>query len=202
MALKLFASRADFIKQTMLQLAQSDPDLLRHPDVQDPTTWTPPGTTVVQRYRDAAGEREGAVVLVYTAADDRSSAYFAAACLGCTYRAVSNSRRSRLTETEAADLANTHAAGCRAMNRGVPAAPDDTEAATMVRSRLWGLRQHGTTNAHYVSLSDFHTDRVDLQRGDDFIKQTMLQLTRSEPDFLTASDTGTQFLVQPHPPRN
>lgn len=177
----------------------------RRPDVQDPALWTPPGTAVVQRYRNTLGPLEGAVVLVYTADGDRGTAYFAAACLGCTYRAVDNSRRSRLTEPEAADLANNHAAGCRAMNRGIPAAPDDTEAATIVRSRLWDLRQHGTSSAHYVSLRDFHIDRVDLQRPADFIKQTMLQLTQSEPHFLTAkpysSGTGTQFLVQPHPPR-
>ncbi|MGR4884033.1 hypothetical protein ACIPUC_32085 [Streptomyces sp. LARHCF249] len=177
----------------------------RRTDAQDPALWTPPGTTVAQRYRNTLGEGEGAIVLVYTTDGDRGTPYFAAACLGCTYRATSDSRRSRLTETEAAALANDHAAGCRAMNRGIPAAPDDTEAATIVRSRLWSLRPHGTYSPHYVSLSEFHADRVDLQRPADFIKQTMLQLTESEPDFLTAkpysSCTGTQFLVQPHPPR-
>lgn len=38
----------------------------RHTDVQDPATWTPPGTTVVQRYRGLGG----AVVLVYIADGD------------------------------------------------------------------------------------------------------------------------------------
>lgn len=74
-----------------------------------------------------------------------------------------------------------------------------------MRSRLWGLREYGTTRTHYVSLSDFHADRVDLQRPADFIKQTMLQLVQNEPDFITSepdsSGTGTRFLVQPHPPR-
>ncbi|QHC23233.1 hypothetical protein [Streptomyces sp. GS7] len=177
----------------------------RRPEVQDPALWTPPGTTVAQRYRNTLGAQEGAVVLVYTADGDRGTAYFAVACLGCTYRDGAN-HNSWLSESDAADLANTHAANCRAMNRGIPAAPDDTEAAKIVRSRLWSLHKYGTRNAHYVSLSDFHADRVDLQRPADFIKHTMLQLAQSEPAFLTpepySSDTGTRFRVQPHPPRN
>ncbi|MGP3990867.1 hypothetical protein [Streptomyces sp. 3N207] len=205
MALKLFANRADFIRQTVLQLAQSDPDLFGRSDVPDPKTWTPPGTIVVQRYRNIVGPEEGAVVLVYTADSNQRSAYFATACLGCTYRAASTDRHSRLTEKEAADLANAHAAACRAMNGGVPAAPDDIEATRLVRDRLRRLRPRGTTSPHYVHLTDFHADRVDLQRDDAFLKQTMNQLTRSEPHFLTSQPnsggTGTQFLVQPHPPR-
>ncbi|MDX2521628.1 hypothetical protein PV355_41980 [Streptomyces stelliscabiei] len=177
----------------------------RRPDVQDTATWTPDGTTVVQRYRGAVGEREGAIVLVYTADGDRGASSFATACLGCTYRAASSTSSSRLTEKEAADLANTHAAGCRALDRGIPAAPDDDQAAKIVRARLWGLRLYGTTSPHYVYLSNFHADRVDLQRPADFIKETMLQLAKTEPAFLTArphdSGTGTQFLVLPHPPR-
>ncbi|GAA1143522.1 hypothetical protein GCM10009577_79370 [Streptomyces javensis] len=110
----------------------------RRPAVQDPTTWTPPGTIVVQRYRNIVGPAEGAIVLVYTVDSDRRSGYFATACLGCTYRAASSDRLSRLTEKAAADLANAHAASCRAMNCGVPAGPDDTEAAQMVRSPAVG----------------------------------------------------------------
>ncbi|MDX3587577.1 hypothetical protein [Streptomyces europaeiscabiei] len=177
----------------------------RRPAVLDTATWTPDGTTVVQRYRGAVGEREGAIVLVYTAGGDRGTSSFAAACLGCTYRAAS-SRSSRLTEKEAADLANTHAASCRALDRGIPAAPDDDQAAKIVRDRLWGLRMYGTTGRHYVYLSDFHADRVDLQRPADFIKMKMLRLVQDEPDWLAVrphdSGTGTQFLVLPHPPRN
>ncbi len=33
--------------------------LARRPDTQYPARWTPPGTTVVQRYRSTLGEREG-----------------------------------------------------------------------------------------------------------------------------------------------
>ncbi|AVH61838.1 MULTISPECIES: hypothetical protein [Streptomyces] len=177
----------------------------RRPAVLDTATWTPDGTTVVQRYRGAVGEREGAIVLVYTADGDRGTSSFATACLGCTYRAVKSSHSSRLAEKEAADLANTHAASCRAMDRGIPAAPDDDQAAQIVRARLQSLRMGGT-NRHYVYLSDFHADRVDLQRPADFIKMKMLRLVQDEPDFLvarpTTSGTGTQFLVLPHPPRN
>ncbi|MFF4534096.1 hypothetical protein ACFY1P_33105 [Streptomyces sp. NPDC001407] len=170
----------------------------RRPDVLDPAIWTPPGTTVVQRYRAV----EGATVLVYTADGDRGTSCFAAACLGCTLRAANSSSRVRFSESDAAGLANTHAANCRAMARGVPVAPDDDQAAEMVRSRLWSLREYATS-ARSVSLSAFHADRVDLQRPSDFIKQTMLQLVRDEPDFLTTepdfSGTGTRSLVQPHP---
>lgn len=171
--------------------------------VQDTAIWTPLGTTVVQRYRNALGEREGAIVLVYTGVSEHTS-YYAAACLGCTYRAALSSRHTRLTEKDAAALANEHAANCRAMNRGVPVMPDDAQAAQMVRARLWSKRMHGTSR-HHVHLLDFLTDRIDLQPDDDFIKQTMFEIVRAEGDFLTAAPeyggTGTRFMVQPHPAR-
>ncbi|MFD3920215.1 hypothetical protein [Streptomyces sp. NPDC058595] len=172
------------------------------------TAWTPPGTTVVQRYRGAVGAGEGAIVLVYTADGDQGSSSFAAACLGCTYRVTRNQYDTAwLSETEAADLANTHATTCRALDRGIPARPGDDQAAKIVRDRLWGLRPYGTTSPHYVFLRNFHEDRVALQRPADFINATMLQLAESEPSFVTAqphhsSGRGVQFLVQPHPPRN
>ncbi|SFF97639.1 hypothetical protein [Streptomyces mirabilis] len=128
----------------------------RRPAAPDTATWTADGTTVVQRYRGAFGEREGAIVLVYTADGDRGTPYFAAVRRSC-------------------------APGCGACASTAPPAP-------------------------YVYLSDFHADRVDLQRPPDFIKETMLQVAQTEPDFLAArpdaSSTGTQFLIQPHPPRN
>ncbi|MGV4985839.1 hypothetical protein ACVB8X_07260 [Streptomyces sp. NRAIS4] len=173
----------------------------RRTSVQDPATWTPPGTTVVQRYRAL----EGATVLVYTADGDRGTSCFAAACLGCTFRATKTVAHNPMTEQDAAKTANAHAAGCRAMPRGVPAAPDDDQAAQIVRSRLWSKRMHGG-KPYPVYLSDFHTDRIDLQRPADFIKQTMFHLVRTEPDFLTAEPafggTGTRFLVQPFPARS
>lgn len=175
----------------------------RRPEVQDPALfWTPPGTIVVQRYRNTLGPLEGAVVLVYTSVSDRSS-FCAAACLGCTYRAARGDRRALLTETEAADLANAHAAHCRAINRGLPAIPD---AARIVRGRLQSLRPYGVW-PYPVHLGDFLDDRVDLQRDDDVIKQAMFEIARTERGFLKAEpaysgSTGTRFLVQPHPPRS
>lgn len=92
-----------------------------------------------------------------------------------------------------------------ALDRGIPAAPDDDQAVKIVRDRLHSLRPYiDTTSPDYVFLRDFHADRVALQRPAGFIKETMLQLTRSEPDFLTAQPhpggRGLQFLV--HPPRD
>jgi hypothetical protein len=90
------------------------------------------------------------------------------------------------------------------MDRGVPVMPDDDQAAKIVRSRLWTKRTHGTS-PHSVYLSDFHADRVDLQRPDNFIKHAMFQIVQAGPDFLTAEPeyggTGTRFLVQPFPAR-
>ncbi|MFF0170718.1 hypothetical protein [Streptomyces prasinus] len=177
----------------------------RRPAASDPALfWTPPGTTVVQRYRNTLGPLEGAIVLVYTSASDPSSAY-AAACLGCTYRAARNDHRARLEEAEAADLANTHAARCRAINRGLPAVSDDDTVAQIVRNRLGKLRPYGPS-AYPVHLTDFLEDRVDLQRDDDFIKQAMFEIARTDRGFLKAApaysgDTGTRFLLQPPPPR-
>ncbi|WP_030343111.1 hypothetical protein [Streptomyces sp. NRRL S-1022] len=160
---------------------------------------------VVQRYRNVLEPAEGAVVLVYTADGDRGITYYATACLGCTYRADRDGS-AKLDEHRAAGLANAHAATCRAMNCGVPGTSDGTEAAKIVRDRLWSLCQYGANQARYISLSDFHVDRVDLQRPADFIKETMLQLAQAEPDFVTtepySTGTGTRFLVQPHPRRS
>ncbi|MFE6526077.1 hypothetical protein [Streptomyces sp. NPDC057794] len=180
--------------------------LFTRPALHDPAlAWTPPGTTVVQRYRNTLGPLEGAIVLVYTSASDRSSPY-AAACLGCTYRRVRNDRCVLLTETEAADLANAHAARCRAINRGLPVMPDDDAAAQIVRSRLQSKRPYGLSG-HPVRLTDFLEDRVDLQRDDAFIKRTMFEIVRTEGHFLKAvpafsgsGSASTRFLVQPHLP--
>lgn len=72
-----------------------------------------------------------------------------------------------------------------------------------MRDRL--STKYGTA-PHHVRLVDFHEDRVDLQRDDDFIKQVMFEIVRAEGDFLTArpgrTGTGTCFMVQPHPARS
>ncbi|MET9646168.1 hypothetical protein [Streptomyces syringium] len=160
-----------------------------------PETWTPEGTLVSQRYRAL----EGATVLVYTAAADRGITHYAAACMGCTYRAATNTAHNQMSETDAAKAANAHAAGCRAMPRGVPACPGETEAAEMIRTRLWA-RRYGKA-PHPVHISDFNAIRIDLQRPTDWIKDLLASLAQADPGFLTATPTssgqGTRFTVQP-----
>ncbi|MFD8712037.1 hypothetical protein ACFV07_16435 [Streptomyces anulatus] len=160
-----------------------------------PETWTPDGTLVSQRYRAL----EGATVLVYTADADRGTAYYAAACLGCTYRVGETTADNPMSEAEAAKTANAHAAACRAMPRGVPARPEDPEAVELVRSRL-SLHRYGTSPRR-VRLSDFNPLRVDLQRSTAWIKALLESLAQSEPGFLTSAPTsdgqGTRFTVQP-----
>lgn len=171
---------------------------LFRPTALAPETWTPEGTIVSQRYRAL----EGATVLAYTADTDRGTAYYAAACLGCVYREDRNSSQNPMSETEASEAANDHASACRAMPRGVPARPDDTEAARVIRTRLWRRRRtHSRPDS--VHISDFNIDRVDLQRPTDWIKEQLAVLAASEPEFLTATSasSGTRFTVQPFPAR-
>ncbi|WP_409239378.1 hypothetical protein [Streptomyces sp. PA5.6] len=160
-----------------------------------PETWTPEGTLVSQRYRAL----EGAIVLVYTADTNQGTPRYATACLGCTHRADRNPCGNVMTEPEAAQAANAHAKACRAVPRGTPARPDDTAAATMIRTRLWA-RRYGTA-PHPVRLSDFHAIRVDLQRPTDWIKALLTDLAQSDPGFLTVTPTsfgeGARFTVQP-----
>ncbi|MDX3528243.1 hypothetical protein P1P75_17805 [Streptomyces sp. ID05-39B] len=160
-----------------------------------PETWTPEGTLVSQRYRAL----EGATVLVYTADADRGTAKYAIACLGCTHRAATNAAHNPMSETDAAKAANVHAAGCRSMPRGVPARPGETEAAEMIRTRLWA-RRYGKA-PHPVHIADFNAIRVDLQRPTDWIKALLTDLAQADPGFLTATPTGsgqgTRFTVQP-----
>lgn len=160
-----------------------------------PETWTPEGTIVSQRYRAL----EGATVLVYTADTDQGTPRYVTACLGCTHRADRNTSGNVRTETEAAQAANAHATACRAVPRGVPARPDDTEAAKLIRTRLWA-RRYGTA-PHPVRLSDFNGLRVDLQRPTDWIKALLGDIAQADPGFLAAtsasSGQGVRFTVQP-----
>ncbi|AJC62023.1 hypothetical protein [Streptomyces sp. 769] len=104
-----------------------------------------------------------------------------------------------MSEAEAAKAANTHAAACRSMPRGVPSRPDDTEAAELIRNRRWRHR-YGTI-PRPVHLADFNALRVDIQRSTDWIKTLFASLAQTEPDFLTAtpaaSGQGTRFAIQP-----
>ncbi|MFF1271118.1 hypothetical protein ACFVZE_35395 [Streptomyces anulatus] len=165
------------------------------PPVPAPETWAPEGTLVSQRYRAL----EGATVLVYTADADRGTAYYAAACLGCTYRVSETTADSPMSEAEAAKAANMHSSACRAMPRGVPARPEDPEAVELVRSRL--SRHRYGTSPRRVHIADFNALRVDLQRSTPWIKALLESLAQSEPGFLTATPTndgqGTRFTVQP-----
>ncbi|MET8168870.1 hypothetical protein ACIRPU_40625 [Streptomyces sp. NPDC102259] len=161
-----------------------------------PETWMPEGTLVSQRFRAL----EGATVLVFTADADQGDSRYAAACLGCIYRADRNARGNVMTETEAAQAANVHAAACLAVPRGVPARPDDTEAAKMIRTRLWA-RRYGAA-PHLVRLSDFTGLRVDLQRSTDWVKALLGDIAQGDPGFLaatpaTSGQEGTRFTVQP-----
>ncbi|MFD3565443.1 hypothetical protein ACFWVU_38135 [Streptomyces sp. NPDC058686] len=160
-----------------------------------PETWTPEGTVVSQRYRAL----EGATVLVYTADPDQGTPRYVAACLGCTHRADRDAAGNVMTEPEAAKAANTHAAACRAVARGVPARPDDIEAAKLIRTRLWA-RRYGN-KPHPVRLSDFNGLRVDLQRPTDWIKAVLSDIAQADPGFLAAtpadSGQGVRFTVQP-----
>ncbi|MCY0946511.1 hypothetical protein [Streptomyces antarcticus] len=160
-----------------------------------PETWTPEGTLVSQRYRAL----EGATVLLYTADADRGVVYYAVACLGCTYRADRNDVGNLMGEPDAAKAANAHAATYRSMPRGVPARPDDTAAAELIRTRLWSHRYSKTP--HPVHLSGLNALRVDLQRSTDWIKALLTGLAQTEPGFITAEPTssgqGVRFTVQP-----
>ncbi|MEV5982843.1 hypothetical protein [Streptomyces sp. NPDC052114] len=160
-----------------------------------PETWTPEGTLVSQRYRSL----EGAIVLVYTADTGQGTPRYATACLGCTHRADRNASGNVMTEPEAAQAANAHATVCRAVPRGIPARPADTEAAKMICTRLWARRY--STAPYPVRLSDFNAIRVDLQRPTDWIKALLTDLAQSDPGFLTATPTssgqGARFIVLP-----
>ncbi|MFB7763555.1 hypothetical protein [Streptomyces xiamenensis] len=136
-----------------------------------PQTWTPEGTTVTQRYLGLAG----ATVLVYSS----GSLYFAASCLGCTYQAATD---QELREAKAAELANAHAAQCRALPRGVPERPDDATAATIVRTRVRELQRY--VDERHFTLDDFLADRVYLQRGRDWILAALIDLAEREPQVL------------------
>ncbi|MER6290657.1 hypothetical protein [Streptomyces sviceus] len=102
-----------------------------------PETWTPEGTLVSQRNRAL----EGATVLVCTAIPDRGTTRYAAASLGCTYRANRTASGNVMTEPDAAQAANTHATDCRAVPRGIPTRPtaadvDGPELAAILRELI------------------------------------------------------------------
>ncbi|WP_331720263.1 hypothetical protein OG985_50000 (plasmid) [Streptomyces sp. NBC_00289] len=171
--------------------------LNRRPTAPAPETWTPEGTIVLQRYRNALGPAEGAIVLVYTADTLRSR--YAVACLGCSYREAGTGS-GWFTENDAGRDANAHATHCRALNRGVPERPDADTAEALIRAQVENTRD--PVKAGPVHLGDFHGLRVDLQRTTDWIKHALFRIAQSQPDLLTATPAspggGTRFDVQPY----
>lgn len=158
--------------------------------------WTPEGITVAQRYRNAGG----AIVLVFTAPATSTGPYqhYGVVCLGCTYRAASSVTRIVLNEPEAGDLANQHAATCRALQRPLPERPSDEEAALIIRRRL--ETKQPTAAPVYVTLTDFHPDRVDLQRTSAWIKAHLLTVATDTPALLTVATDSyglTRFTIHP-----
>lgn len=160
--------------------------------------WTPEGTIVAQRYRNAGG----AIVLVFTApaASTGRRQHYGVACLGCTYRAASSPTNVVLDEPVAGDLANQHAATCRAMQRPLPERPTDAQAAVIIRARLEANQL--TQAPVYVTLTDFHPDRMDLQRTSVWIKSHLLTVATDTPALLhatTDSNGGTRFTIRLRP---
>ncbi|MFJ3883049.1 hypothetical protein ACIPW5_37085 [Streptomyces sp. NPDC090077] len=155
-------------------------------------TWTPEGVTVVERYLTLGY----AVVLVY-----RCTGFHVVACLGCHHQTtrLTSKYGTLLSLEQAAELANTHAAGCRAVPRAIPARPDDAAAREQLRTLVRGLRARDEN----VSLCLFHLDlhRLSLQRTNGWITVELERLADDEPEVLKVSVTAwsTDFRLQALP---
>ncbi|WDM16486.1 hypothetical protein J3S85_36380 [Streptomyces lavenduligriseus] len=158
-------------------------------------TWTPEGVTVVERY----WTQVHAVVLVYTAAQGYRHSV---ACLGCHYQETQYKVRysSLLTLEQAAELANAHAAQCRAVPREIPARPDEPAARELLRAAVRGMRKR---DYGAFCFSDLDTQRLVLQRTNDWIVDELGRMADEEPDVLKASvsEYGTTFYIQELPGR-
>ncbi|WP_329156375.1 hypothetical protein OIU91_42975 (plasmid) [Streptomyces sp. NBC_01456] len=157
-------------------------------------TWKPEGVIVTQRFLGLAG----AVVLVYTADAGVNGTYYAVTCLGCSYRTRSKADTNYISSEQAGgEIANTHAAQCRALPRDLPSRPDDGTAREIVRRRL-----HAERRSDYdvtVYLTSFHLDRLALQRSTEWIEEELQRLADTQPEILTAKPrtygTGTEFTI-------
>ncbi|MCL7496065.1 hypothetical protein M8I34_32370 [Streptomyces sp. MCA2] len=165
-----------------------------------PETWAPEGVIVAQRYLGLAG----AVVLVYTTASSWSGQYYAVACLGCTYVTARHKDRPGsdfLTQQRAAELANTHAGTCRALPRPLPDRPDDETARDIIRRHLHNARR--SADDIPLLLTDFHPQRLVLQRTTSWIETELLAAADEHPDVLTAKPhtygPGHTFTLHPFP---
>ncbi|WP_331747481.1 hypothetical protein OG365_40675 (plasmid) [Streptomyces sp. NBC_00853] len=183
MALTLFARRP---KHVDLLAVEPEP----WPEIGE--TWKPEGVTVVERYYNVGN----AVVLVH-----RSTGYHVVSCLGCHYEATQRKAHysTMLTLEQAAELANTHAAGCRALPREIPARPDEPAAREQLRTLVRNLR----TRDEGLTLYLFHLDthRLALQRTNDWINGELKLLADDEPEVLKISvnEWGTTYHLQQLP---
>lgn len=160
-----------------------------------PETWTPEGVIISQRCRGLVD----AIVLVYTADAGINGGYYAVSCLGC-YFSVNTKREPHhyfASPREAGAVANDHAAQCRALNRPLPARPDDDTARKIIRRVL--DRQQRSELDVTVSLHAFLLDRLALQRSAAWIEDELTRLAAEQPDFLTARkrghDNSTEFTI-------
>lgn len=155
-------------------------------------TWKPEGVTVVERYYNLGH----AVVLVFLA-----SGYHVVSCLGCHYQATAYRKRdiSPLTLEQAAELANAHAAGCRALPREIPTRRDDEAARDLLRTLVRGLRCRD--EGLRLCLYHLDTHRLSLQRTNEWIVGELERLADDEPEVLKVSVTqwGTEFYLQKLP---
>ncbi|GHH55617.1 hypothetical protein [Streptomyces candidus] len=157
-------------------------------------TWKPEGVIVSTRFLGVAG----AVVLVYTADAGVNGTYYAVACLGCSFRTRTKDDTNYIsTEQAGGEIANAHAAQCRALPRDLPTRPDDDTAREIVRRRL-----HSERRSDYdvtVYLTSFHLDRLVLQRSTEWIEEELQRLADDQPEFLTARlrsyGSSTEFTI-------
>ncbi|WP_063839663.1 hypothetical protein [Streptomyces sp. WM4235] len=135
-------------------------------------TWKPEGVTVVERYYNLGH----AVVLVFLA-----SGCHVVSCLGCHYQATKLKAHysTMLTLDEAAELANTHAAGCRALPRDIPARPDEEASRELLRTTVRAMRKRDERVNFYLYLLD--TQRLALQRTNEWIVGELERLAESRP---------------------
>jgi hypothetical protein len=178
----------------------TEPEYTPEPWPEIGETWKPEGVIVSQRFLGLAG----AVVLVYTAEAGVNGVYYAVACLGCTYLTRSKGGDHYISsEQTAGEIANAHAAQCRALPRDLPPRPDDATAREIVGRRLHRERRsdHDVT----VGLTAFHLDRLALQRSTAWIEEELQRLADEKPEILTAKPrtygTGTEFTILRYPKR-
>ncbi|WP_370424334.1 hypothetical protein AB8O64_36900 (plasmid) [Streptomyces sp. QH1-20] len=175
----------------------AEPEFTPEPWPEIGETWKPEGVIVSQRYLGLAG----AVVLVYTADAGGNGTYYAVACLGCPFLTRSEGRDDYLSEQAGGRIANAHAGECRALSRDLPTRPDDDAARGIVRRRLHSERRSDCSTTVY--LTDFHLDRLALQRSTEWIEEELQRLADEQPEFLTAKPrtygTGTEFTILSFP---